>query len=177
MIDPILAPFIFQLVIEILPELALLGGTAAAVVAALTYWHKILDWAEKSLFPWITRNLPWLENQVRFAFSAVDGVAVPIRAGVKQAWNKLRDYLLKQTAELQRKSSSQWIVRITSWVVKVLESGKTIPAKLEVKEIVVDWDELPEDIRSAYLRRQHEHAEFNITQMRDRELAEMEMTN
>lgn len=150
--------------------IAVIGAIAAAV--ALIFWHKILGWAENSLFPWLKKNIPSIEDQIRWAFAKVDNVATPIRLAVKEAWSKLRKYLLKQTIVLKRQSSSKWIVRVTSWMVKRLESGETVPVKQETEE-TKSWDELPEDVREAFLRQEKENAELNVTDTRDRELQEM----
>lgn len=157
------------------PISVILGILAITAGTAIIFWQEILGWAEESLFPWIKSNFPFMEDQVRLAFSEVDKIATPIRLAVKEAWAKLREFLLKETVELERKSSSEWIKRVTSWVVKVLESGRKTPAKVVTEEIV-NWDHVPQDVREAFLRLEQDETEFNVTEMRDRELAEMEMT-
>ena len=152
--------------------LTIVAVFAIAAAAAVVFWQKILGWAENSLFPWLAKNIPSIESSVRLAFSVVDKVTVAVRSAVKQAWSNLRQYLLKQTIELQRKSSSEWIKRVVSWVVKRLESGETVPVKV-VTEEVVSTDDLPSDVREAWLRQQKETAELNITETRDKELMEM----
>jgi hypothetical protein len=150
----------------------IIGILAITAAGALIFWQKILNWAENSLYPWLKSNFPSIEDQVRLAFANVDKAAVPIRFAVKEAWSKLREYLLKQTIELERNSSSEWIKRVTFWVVKRLESGKTAPAKVVTEEIVSP-DELSPDVREAWLRHQKTKAELNVTEMRDKELMEM----
>ncbi|MBD2515072.1 hypothetical protein H6G93_08625 [Nostoc sp. FACHB-973] len=150
--------------------IAAIGAIGAA--AALIFWRKILAWAEDSLFPWINKNIPSIEDQVRLAFAMVDKVATPIRLAVKEAWSELRKYLLKQTIELERESSSKWTKRVTSWVVKRLESGEVAPVKV-VTEEVVSPDELPPEVREAWLRHKQNKAEFNVTETRDKEVMEM----
>ncbi len=150
--------------------IAVIGAIGAA--AALIFWYKILGWAENSLFPWINKNIPSIEDQVRLAFATLDKVATPVRLAVKEAWFKLRKYLLKQTVVLQRKSSSEWVVRVTSWMVKRLESGETVPVKRETEE-TKSWEEVPADVREEYLRQQKTQYELNVTETRDRELMDM----
>ena len=140
----------------------------SATVAA-TYWPEILSWAHESLFPWIERNIPSITEKVRDAFVAADEVVVPVRRTIRNAWNKLREYLLKQTAEIKRKSSSAWVRRVTSWVIKVLETGESVPATVVTEEILTT-DELPDDIRREWLHRGKAEAEINVTKLRDEEL-------
>jgi hypothetical protein len=160
MVDPITVTIV----------IGILGAIGAAT--ALIFWHKILRWAEDSVYPWLKKNIPSMESSVRLAFSVVDNVAAPVRSAVKQAWSNLRRYLLKQTIELQKKSSSEWTLRTTSWMIKVLESGEQAPVKRETEENK-SWDELPEDAREQYLRNKKEAFEFNVTETRDKELMEM----
>jgi hypothetical protein len=147
--------------------IVLLLGVTAAV--ALTFWHKILGWAEESLFPWMERNLPTVADAVRQAFIALDNVAVAVRTRVQKAWQRVRAVLLGQMAEFARRSRSEWVRRIVTWVAKVLPSGEMAPAKLVVEQ-VVNWEDLPDGVREAFLRRKQENAEIDVMEMRDREL-------
>lgn len=38
---------------------------------AVTFWNEILNWASKTLFPWIKKYLPELESYVKDSVSAV----------------------------------------------------------------------------------------------------------
>ncbi|MDJ0518989.1 MAG: hypothetical protein QNJ74_22945 [Trichodesmium sp. MO_231.B1] len=115
----------------------LIGAIGAALglvsaVAVVMFWKQILKWAEDSLFPWIKTNIPSIESAVREAFSAVDNKVVAIRNIIRQAWRKLREYLLKQVIKFKRKSSGEWVMQATSWVIKNLESGDKVPVKITV---------------------------------------------
>ena len=142
---------------------------------ALIFWDKILEWAQDSLFPWIKDNIPLIKGVVKEAFIAVDKVATPMRKTIRKAWKKLRDYLLKQVVKLERKSSNKWIRRVTSWVIKVLESGKKVPVKVEIAH-EVNWDELPEDARQEFLSKGESEIEINVTKRRDDEIGQMGMS-
>jgi len=149
-----------------------LGLVAVAVAVVATFWKQILKWAEDSLFPWIKTNIPWIESEVREAFSAVDNVVVTTRNLIRKAWEKLREYLLKQVITFERQSSGEWEKEVTSWIIKVLESGEKVPAKIVVKE-AVPWEVLPPDVRAEWLKREKSKAEINLTEYRDREMMEM----
>lgn len=153
--------------------MAILAGILFVTVGvAIAFWPQILDWAEQSLFPWLKRNLPSMVETVRYAFYAFDKVAVAVRTVVKQAWKQLREYLLMQVIEFERISSKQWTKRVTSWVRKVIETGQAAAIKHEIEE-VVEYDQLPADVREAYLRRGEMKIQVNITELRDKEVQEM----
>ncbi|NES06838.1 MAG: hypothetical protein F6K22_30900 [Okeania sp. SIO2F4] len=147
-----------------------LGVVAVAVVGI--FWEQIIMWAEDSLFPWIKTNIPWIESEVREAFSAVDNVVVTIRNLIRKAWKKLREYLLNQVITFERQSSGEWEKKITSWIIKVLESGEKVPVKI-VTEEVVPWDIVPSDVRAEFLRLDKSKAEIDVTEYRDRQIMEM----
>ncbi len=145
-----------------------LGGVSAAAAVAL--WPHLREWCEDSLFPWLEKNLPQLAPHVRDAFAAIDDAVTAVRRAVKQAWRHLRENLLKQVVLLQRESSSRWVRRVTSWVAKVLESGRRVPVQV-VTEQVCCWEDLPAEVRDEWLRQGHARQEIDVTKLRDRELA------
>lgn len=138
---------------------------------ALTFWHKILDWAETSLFPWLERKYPLILDTVKNAFVALDKLTAPTRLAIKKSWEKLREYLLKQIVHLEKNAPNQWIKRVTSWLIQILENGQEVPVKIETEEFLTH-DELPDDVREAWIRRQEKTADFNTTELRDQELKE-----
>ena len=150
---------------------AVLGLLSA--VAVVMFWKQILNWAEESLFPWIKTNIPSIESAVREAFSVLDDKVVTARnIIIGKGWKKLREYLLKQVIKFERKSSGEWVRQATSWVIKNLESGDKVPARVTVEE-EIDWDVLPPDVRAEWLKRKKNEAQINITEYRDREIMEM----
>lgn len=160
---------------EIIKAALALAGVAIVVIIAL--WHNILDWAKSSLFPWIEKNLPTIVDAVKDAFTWVDNnVAVPIRRLVKAAWNKLRNYLLKMVTRFDRKTQSTWVKQATSWVIEVLDSPKPTVKKVETVE-EVNWDDLPADVKNAWLKNNQSSRELNVTEARDQELGALSMTN
>lgn len=158
--------------------IAAIFGVVATV--ALTLWDKILKWADNSLFPWIEQNLsPNIADSVRGAFAFIDRIAVPIRRAVKQAWENLRQFLLKMVVDFQQKSSSNWIKRVTSYIIRVLSPKKS--DKPEVVRVVseehIDPDFLPPDVREAWLRKAQKNYEVDATDTRDKEIAQLSMAN
>jgi hypothetical protein len=158
MIDPITATLIFGLVM----------GAAAAT----SMWNQILQWAESSLFPWIDQKLPMLTDTVRLAFSIADAQQVVIRRAIKVAWTQLRRYLLKQTVELVKQSSNQWVREIVSWVVESLDQPQPVVKMVRTVE-EVSWYDLPDDVRQGALRLQKTRLSEDVTQQRDRLLEDI----
>lgn len=146
--------------------LALLLGVTLAV--AITFWEGIVTWADQVFFPWLDQYLPTLAPKVRSAFAWFDkNVAVPIRNAIKEAWKKLRQFLLKAVVKFERESSNRWVKRWTAYLIKKLETKEVV--KQEVTE-AVDWSTLPDDVRAEFLRRGISEQEINVTKNRDDEL-------
>lgn len=141
-----------------------------AVGVAIAMWDCVREWCVASLLPWVDRNLSWLSPSVRNAYAAIDNAMVSVRRTVRHAWEKLRAYLLHQTIELRRSTSSQWIIRVTSWVIRTLESGERVPVRI-VTEEQRHWDTLPSDVRAEWLKQGIDHRAAVVTKLRDQEVA------
>ncbi|ETW94544.1 MAG: hypothetical protein ETSY1_34400 [Candidatus Entotheonella factor] len=63
--------------------LIIAAALAVTATVAVVCWHKILSWAEESLFPWVRANFPALEQPVRDAFVILDNVTVAVREATK----------------------------------------------------------------------------------------------
>jgi len=156
---------------KIISQALALGALAVAAIATL--WTKILDWAKSSLFPWIEKNLPALIDLVKDAFTWVDHkVMVPTRQIVKRAWSSLRKQLLKMAVYFERQSPSEWIRKMTSWVVEVLNSAEPKVKKIEIVE-EVNWDDLPQEVRKSWMKNNESSHELDVTETRDQQIAEM----
>jgi len=138
-------------------------------VVAVALWHKILDWAEESLFPWLKKHFPSILPSVKEAFWFIDDkVMTPIRDAVKKAWKKLRDRLLKMVTKIHRKTSWEWVRTTTSWIIVKL-TPKPEVTKVTT-ESSVNWDELPSDVREEFLRKGKTDYDLNVTELRDKEM-------
>ncbi|NET29537.1 hypothetical protein [Okeania sp. SIO1I7] len=153
---------------------AIAGILGGGVALALIFWNQILEWAQYNLFPWIQNNIPSIESQVREAFSAVDNVATSTRYLIRKAWKKLREYLLKQVVKLERQSSGKWKMQVTSWVIKNLLEPEKVSEVVTEKD--VDWEDLPPDVRAEWLKLEKSKAEIDVTEYRDQQIDEMDMS-
>lgn len=151
------------------PVSVILFGLGFLVGAALVLWPQILDFVRHSLTPWIDRHLPFLSDFVRDAFSALDQVATRLRTAIKNAWRKIRPFLLKSLITFSRYTSSVWLKIATSFLIKILESGQRQPVKVTTQE-TCSWDEIPDDVRESFLRSNRDSFEENVTAQRDTEM-------
>jgi hypothetical protein len=156
-----------MLELAIILGLAAIAGTAAVVI----YWTKILNWGLNSLLPWVDKNIPELSNFVRDAFVVIDKVATPLRALVKEKWQRVRQALLQQIAEFEQLTPSTWLLRITSWVKVKLNALDPEPVVKQVQtEQVISYDELPPQIREQLLREGKTKQRIDVTEAHDTEI-------
>jgi hypothetical protein len=159
-----------------------------AAAVALIFWNQILFWADRALFPWIKENFSSeLEYKVRNAFAALDKFVGSIRYNIKalekfteikEAWEMLREFLLKVLVQFEQKTANKWVKRITYWAIRNLKSKQVVET---VREETVDVDSLPDDVRKEWLNRGNTTQDLNVTELRDREMHEVKrelaMTN
>ncbi|MBR8836180.1 MAG: hypothetical protein DSM106950_19710 [Stigonema ocellatum SAG 48.90 = DSM 106950] len=146
-------------------------GLTVTATAIVSFWHQILQWGEKNLFPWLEKHRPTVAPYVRQAFSRVDNVATNVRRTIKEAWQKLSQYLLQQVVKLNRKTSNTWVQEVTSWVIEASGyNNKPVVKEIRTEQEVL-WDELPEDVRKAFLQRKETSFEQDVTDTRKEEMA------
>ncbi len=159
--------------------LAVFGLAIALISAAAALWNKILNWAENSLMPWLEKNMSFIVDKVKDAFIWLDkNVMVPIRHAVKKAWETLRNFLLKTLTTFKQKTLNdwtEWVRETTSWIIEKLTPETPVKKITETKDVF--WDDLPPDIREAIIRKRQREYEMNVTDLRDKEVLEMDMKN
>ncbi len=156
------------------PITILLIGAIGLGLATVTFWHQILEWSEQSLFPWFNKYLPTVAPYVRIAFSRLDDAVVTFRRTIKKAWNLVSEYLLKQIVEFNRQTSNTWMKKVTSWVINNSDFfGEKNVEQVTTRE-QVHWDDLPQDVRQAALKRQRSSFTIDVTDTRDEEMALVE---
>lgn len=147
--------------------LAPLIAIGLTVAVATVFWKRILHWSEDHLTPWLTAHAPQLIPHVRSAFAAIDEKVVHVRKAAKEAWRYVRELLLKQTAEFFRASSGEWMLRLRSFLLDPQGSGNVYVRETEKQ---VSYDDLPDEVRSEYLRRGTTARVFDVTEIRDHEV-------
>ncbi|BAY22052.1 hypothetical protein NIES2100_18150 [Calothrix sp. NIES-2100] len=151
--------------------IVLMGILTLGATATVVFWHQILEWGEKNVFPWFERHLPTIAPYVRKAFSRVDNVVTSVRIAIKEAWNRVSQYLLKQVVELNRQTSNTWVQQVTSWVIDVSGYNNKPVVKQITTETEVSWDNLPEDVRKNLLRQKQTSFSQDVTEIRKQEMA------
>jgi hypothetical protein len=163
-----------MIVLAIALGIAAIGGLTAVVLA---YWTKMLQWAKNSLLPWVKDNLPALAKVVEDALVVVDRAVVAIKRQVKEAWERLRQTLLRQVARFKQLTDNEWMLEVISWVQVKLTDLDPSPVIKEVKsERVVKWDDLPDEVREQLFRTGLGNYEADITRAQDDEVARMDLT-
>jgi hypothetical protein len=102
---------------------------------------------------------------------------VAMRNTAKLAWREIRSKLLKQLTRLERTSNDEWLVTVISWVRDVLPDSRDDVVTQIVTEQTVDFEDLPDDVRSAYLRSNVTVREVDVTRMRDQQFIELGLTD
>lgn len=140
------------------------------VEVAFALWVEIVNWVSVSLLTWIQNDLGALiAESVRAAFFTLGAVAVAAYGAIKAAWNELRRFLIEALVEFEQMSSTVWIKRFTSTLLRVLESGQPTLIKREVEE-EVDWDHLPPEVRSAWWNSAQKSHKVDFIEVRDKEI-------
>ena len=147
----------------------ILIGLGAAALTAL--WTHVCGWFADHANPWLKRHVPLLQPYVERAFQYIDAkVATPLRRMAIEAWRKLRPHLLQAVVDFERRFDGTYIRRMTSFLRSKLEDGEVVR---RVEEAVVDWSELPEDVRQRILESQ-KAPKIDFTRARDQEMQAME---
>ncbi|MGB3640704.1 MAG: hypothetical protein WBA39_24480 [Rivularia sp. (in: cyanobacteria)] len=148
---------------------AIITGVASliglAVAAIGVFWKKVTSWAKNTLFPFIEKHLPKLLDHFKNAFTWIDDkLAVPARRLVKTAWRKFRQSLLKVAIYFENKSSSKWVRKTTSYLIKALESKQVVK---QVVEEEIDWDDLSPEIRKSWMKSNIDNFDIDYTAGKD----------
>jgi hypothetical protein len=152
--------------------LELLGAVITVVGGALTaLWEAIILWTRESLIPWFRINLPALADIVRDAFAALDrNLMSPLRAVALRAWRELRRVLLKAVHRFVVKAD-HCLSQLESFIVRSTEDERRVVRVFE--ETIVDWSELPPDVREQMLKTETNTYTVDVCEVRERELSEL----
>ncbi|HOX46085.1 MAG TPA: hypothetical protein PK668_20955 [Myxococcota bacterium] len=141
---------------------------AVGLGVASLFWGQILAWCEEHLLPFLDRRMPFLSGIARSALVLLDRAVTTVRRAARAAWQHLRAALLKTVMIIRRTSDARWVQRFTSWAITQLEDGREQPLEV-VTEREVAWEDLPNDLREALVRR-CQTVEVDVTAARDAEL-------
>ena len=156
------------LFIPVLIALIAVGSSAAAVV----FWNKVIKWATEHVFPWVDSRLPALSETVRVAFATIDKIAAPAYKVIRDAWQELRERLVRLVVVFERAVDGNWARDISSYFVTPEEPDRV----QRVRDVqYVDWSEIPKEVRAAWVQRQQGRYEIDVTELRDAEMDEKGM--
>lgn len=139
-------------------------GVLAAI--ALSFWDKIFNTFKDTIVPILQADMPELASVVTDAFMKIDStIARPVRRAAKEAWLKVRDFLIDAKEEYTETDDGHYTAKATSY------SRTTTPG--EFREVTssrtVTLDEMPDDIREKFMRAQQKPV-VDILKTRDKQL-------
>ena len=149
--------------------LVILAGLAIAAASAVVLWGEIVGWAHDALFPWVQTNIPSALPWLKKAFVVLDKAVVAVRVAAKAAWEKVKEFLLKQALKVFRKDG-EWYRTIENWLIN--ENSEKV-TKVTTEEEVA-WDELPDDVREALMRKRKGY-DLDVKAAKDQEFSTMAM--
>ena len=146
--------------------------------AALSLWQEILIWTYATVLTWVQNDmLPLMEESVRLAFMTAAIMTASLLKEIQAAWVEIRRFLLEAFIEFEQSThaSDKWVKRISAILIKVLDNEQPVVVKREAEE-VVDWDDLPADVRALWLKHDQENHRIDVLDMREKELESMTLT-
>ena len=112
--------------------IGLLFGGAAAIV---TFWNRILEFAERHLIPFIERHLPRILPYIRQIFVDLTKATLATKRAVKWAWQQVKPFLVQVLTEYRYTSGNIWVRSITAWVIQRLDSPSHMMRLHEEEEV------------------------------------------
>ena len=148
--------------------------TESSFQVLLSFWRWIVNWANDSLLLWIKKNLvPSLWQTTTDALIQIDKLNSSARRLVKNAWKKLRKFLAESIITFQRKvfpdEKVQWMRHWSTKIYNVTNSSKPT-VKIIVTEESIEFDDLPQYVRLAYLRNDNDEIQLDFLDVRDKEM-------
>lgn len=154
------------------------GIAESAFQAFLAFWRRIVNWANESLLPWVKQNLvPSLNKVITEAFVIIDKLNSPASRLIKIAWKTLRKFLAESIITFQKKilpdGKAQWVRR---WSTKIYNVTNPSEPKIvvTVTEKRIEFDDLPQDVREAFLRHNNDEIKLDFLDTRDKEMEMVE---
>lgn len=149
---------------------------AIAIQVALVVWEQVLAWTYSNFLTWIRKSMiPMLEESVKLAFIGVNKIIYKILDTVKEAWQKVKQVLLEMVVKFERvASSTAWKKKSTSTIFKKFEANQPVFVKREIEEDL-DWDNLPPEVRKAWLKGSQDNYKIDVMEIRNKELEALVM--
>ena len=125
---------------------------------SVTFWPWISDFFGLKVIPWVRSRISstladWIADFIIF----IETKIVPIRRTVKKLWLFFKQHVLGSKMEF-RKIDATTVAGKTTTIIKD-ENGKFLQSTTEE---VLDWDELPEAIRSEMNRQGKTEAAMDL---------------
>jgi len=148
--------------------IAIIILTTAAVIAC---WPYIVNLFSQTIIPFVRERIsPTVADYIADIISFADGKLVPIRQQLKKAWRVFNETLLG-CKTIYEKQGPNKLKAVTKFVTRN-DNGKIEMSQFEE---IVEWDDLPESIRSEITKQNKDGGELDVrkaVQTKVREIAE-----
>jgi hypothetical protein len=147
---------------------------AIAIQVAVVIWEQILAWTYSNFLNWIQKDMiPILQESVKLAFLSEAKITDKIVDAVKKAWQEVKQVLLEMIVQFEHVTSSNaWKKKSTSTIFKKFEANRPVFVKREIEEDL-DWDNLPPEVREAWLKDSQHNYKIDVMETREKELEVM----
>lgn len=146
--------------------IALVGPILALTAGALiAFWPRIVSWVQGHLI----HNFPRYADQFRQALAAVDRLASPARQAALAAWRALRERFHLILVSFTKNFQGQWLRKIESYFATDV-AGRY---ELTTTTAIVDYSELPAELRHADLLDEEASNRIDFTKAQDMRLLEL----
>lgn len=143
-----------------------------AIDFAYILWNEILLWVNTIFISWVESNaISLIEESIELAFTSIKNITYSNLESIRNAWQKIKQFLIEMTIEYEISDSSPgiWKKRANSTILKNLSGNRPTIIKQELEEDV-DWDRLPSEIRETWLRKKDGLYKIDFRETRDKEL-------
>jgi hypothetical protein len=145
--------------------LIIIGGIALLLSGlALIFWNKIFDIFSEHIMPFLRQHVPSLAPLIQEAFIKVDGAVAKIRRAAKEAWRRVREYIIHAEEVYERTEPGEYTATQTVY--------STTEKPDEIREVKtsrhVNLDDLPPEVRAKIVQAQRPTTD--ILAARDQEL-------
>lgn len=132
------------------------------IAAVMTYyWSYVVDWLSRSLIPWVREKLGNTVGDMLTEFVTIlDKTVVFTRQAFQTTCRFINTRLLKAQTTYEKKSPTEAVARTETIVIN--EQGKGIR---RVEEKVVEWSELPAEVRKEMIRQGNQPAMLDMREL------------
>lgn len=122
------------------------------------FWPQIVDFFSSKIIPWVRNHVSdKYADVIGRIVSFADGKIVLIRRTLKEAWQKFKSFILGMRSTYKRRGANKVEVKTEMFTPS---SNGNVNNTIITEQ--VEWDELPESVRSEMLRQNKQEASLDV---------------